>query len=106
MHVRRNTVLEQLLTAQGYTSGSLTAEVNRTGEQIFGRPGRVTVRTVQRWLSGTVRYPAARHLIPLTHVFALSPAELGFAPGGRRVPAVRPRRPLDPQEPRPPVPCG
>ncbi|MFM9449126.1 hypothetical protein [Streptomyces acidiscabies] len=83
MTTHRNTALEALMTAHGFTHRTLADEVNRRSQKIFGRPGAATDREVRRWVSGAVRWPTARYLLPLVQIFEQPPEALGFVPRGR-----------------------
>ncbi|MFE6777135.1 hypothetical protein [Streptomyces sp. NPDC057702] len=72
--------MEALLREYGYTRDSLAAEVNRVAEQVLGKPSACTDRHVRRWLSGQVRWPWTRYLLPLQEIFGRPPEALGFVP--------------------------
>ncbi|WP_371621522.1 hypothetical protein OG245_00375 [Streptomyces sp. NBC_01116] len=84
-----NTTLTVLLGEYGFTHRSLADEVDRVSGRIFGRPGAATDRDVRRWISGTVRWPTGRYLLPLAEIFDRPPEAMGFVPRGRtsRLPA-------------------
>ncbi|WP_405504630.1 twin-arginine translocation signal domain-containing protein [Streptomyces anulatus] len=84
-----NRILKALLRQYGYTHRSLAAEVNQVSEGIYGRPGAATDRDVRRWVSGHVRWPTTRYLLPLAEIFERPPEAMGFVPRGRssRLPA-------------------
>ncbi|WP_405194474.1 hypothetical protein [Streptomyces anulatus] len=84
-----NTILTVLLREYGFTHRSLADEVNQVSGRIFGRPGAATDRDVRRWISGAVRWPTGRYLLPLAEIFDRPPEAMGFVPRGRssRLPA-------------------
>ncbi|MFD3644089.1 hypothetical protein [Streptomyces griseus] len=89
MDTPTNTALTVLLHEYGYTHQSLADAVNHVSGRIFGRPGAATDRDVRRWISGTVRWPTHRYLLPLAEIFDRPPEAMGFVPRGRtsRLPA-------------------
>ncbi|MFI6658172.1 hypothetical protein ACIBL8_21915 [Streptomyces sp. NPDC050523] len=98
---QRNTTFEALLTEFGYTHTELADLVNRTAEDMFGKPTQCTDRHVRRWIAGEVQWPWARYLLPLQEIFGRSPEAMGFVPRKTsRVPAP-PRRLAPVKEPRP-----
>ncbi|MFD4793228.1 hypothetical protein [Streptomyces anulatus] len=84
-----NTILTVLLREYGYTHRSLADEVNRISGRVFGRPGAATERDVRCWISGAVRWPTGRCLLPLAEIFDRPPEAMGFVPRGHssRLPA-------------------
>lgn len=82
MDSQRNEILAALLHEYGFTHDSLAAEVNRVAEQLLGKPSACTDRHVRRWLSGEVRWPWTRYLLPLQEIFGRPPEALGFIPRG------------------------
>ncbi|WP_405483224.1 hypothetical protein [Streptomyces anulatus] len=89
MDTRTNAIFTVLLGEYGFTHRSLADEVNRISGRIFGRPGAATDRDVRRWISGSVRWPTGRYLLPLAEIFDRPPEAMGFVPRGRssRLPA-------------------
>ncbi|MFI1576848.1 hypothetical protein ACH4VQ_39410 [Streptomyces anulatus] len=89
MDTPTNTILTVLLREYGFTHRSLADEVNQVSGRIFGRPGAATDRDVRRWISGAVRWPTGRYLLPLAEIFDRPPEAMGFVPRGRssRLPA-------------------
>ncbi|WP_247705777.1 hypothetical protein [Streptomyces sp. 404i] len=89
MDTPTNTILTVLLGEYGFTHRSLADEVNQVSGRIFGRPGAATDRDVRRWISGAVRWPTHRYLLPLAEIFDRPPEAMGFVPRGRssRLPA-------------------
>ncbi|MFI1734952.1 hypothetical protein ACH40E_38215 [Streptomyces acidicola] len=83
MDTERNAVLAGLMKAYGFGRQGLADEVNTISERIFGRPGAATDRHVRRWISGKVRWPNARYLLPLVEIFDRPPEAMGFVPRGR-----------------------
>ncbi|WP_416985942.1 hypothetical protein [Streptomyces sp. T028] len=74
----RNTSLEALLAEFGYTHEQLADEVNRTAEQLFGKPANCTDRHVRRWIAGDVQRPWTQYLLPLQEIFGRGPEAMGF----------------------------
>ncbi|MFE9098948.1 Tat pathway signal protein [Streptomyces sp. NPDC007264] len=58
--------------------------VNDAMEQLTGRRGNVSERTVFRWLSGENRWPQDRQRLALENVTGRTATRLGFVPRGRR----------------------
>ncbi len=92
---RRNTLLDGLLQEYGFTHEELADQINRVGGALLGTPPHCTDRHVRRWVSGEVRWPWTRYLVPLQEIFGRSPEELGFVPRGASswVPAQPPPTP-------------
>ncbi|MFE5730227.1 hypothetical protein ACFQ7A_04845 [Streptomyces sp. NPDC056528] len=82
MDRQRNAILEVLLDEYDYTHRSLADEVNQVAETIFGRRGDCSDRHVRRWISGEVRWPWTRYLLPLERIFERPPEAIGFIPRG------------------------
>lgn len=80
---KRNHVLEALLVEYDYTHNGLAQEVNRVAQTIFGKRGDCTDRHIRRWISGEVRWPWTRYLLPLERIFDRPPQALGFVPRGK-----------------------
>lgn len=100
MDRRRNTVLEALLDEYDFTHNSLAREVNRVAEDIFGKPGDCGDRHVRRWISGEVRWPWSKYLLPLERIFDRPAQGLGFVPRGKNS-ASLPTPPLPRSMPAP-----
>ncbi|KAA6212041.1 hypothetical protein CP973_21375 [Streptomyces albofaciens JCM 4342] len=64
----------------GFTTVELADRVNAALEQLTGRRGRVSDRTVFRWLSGETPWPQARQRQALQMVTGRSATGLGFVP--------------------------
>lgn len=62
------------------TRAELAERMNDTIEQLTGRRGLVTDRTVRRYLSGESRRPQGRQRMALEAVFGCTAEALGFAP--------------------------
>lgn len=80
---RRNTILEALLLEYDFTHMTLAEEVNRVSLELLGRPGDCSDRHVRRWISGEVRWPWTRYLLPLAEIFGRPPQACGFVPRGK-----------------------
>lgn len=105
MDTPTNTILSTLLGEYGFTHRSLADEVNQVSGRIFVRPGAATGQDVRRWISGSVRWPTHRYLLPLAETFDRPPEAMGFVPRGHssRLPppfSVRPgqEQPVLPEE--------
>ncbi|WP_193513688.1 Tat pathway signal protein [Streptomyces griseoloalbus] len=77
------------------TAVELAELVNDAMDQLTGRRGNVSERTVFRWLSGENRWPQDRQRLALENVTGLPATRLGFVPRGRQ-PAPTPAPPEDP----------
>ncbi|MFI7352124.1 twin-arginine translocation signal domain-containing protein [Streptomyces sp. NPDC049936] len=99
MDRQRNAILETLLDEYDFTHRSLADEVNREAEAIFGRPGDCSDRHVRRWISGEVRWPWTKYLLPLERIFDRPAQALGFVPRGKASAHLpRPPRPAQQEE--------
>jgi len=67
----------------GLTQEELAEAMNRAIEQVTGKPGTVSVRTIHNLTSGKTRWPQARQRLALEAVFGCTAAELGFVPHAR-----------------------
>lgn len=95
MDRQRNIRLEALLDEYDFTHRLLAAEVNDVALEMFGKPGDCTDRHVRRWISGAVRWPWTRYLLPLEQIFDRPAQAMGFIPRGKHsanlpVPPSRP----------------
>ncbi|MFI5987080.1 hypothetical protein ACIBEA_40225 [Streptomyces sp. NPDC051555] len=96
MDRQRNTRLAALLDEFDYTHRTLAAEVNDVAAEMFGKPGDCTDRHVRRWISGAVRWPWTKYLLPLEQIFERPAEAMGFVPRGKNSASlpVPPPRPL------------
>jgi hypothetical protein len=104
MDRQRNTRLEALLDQFDFTHATLAAEVNRVAADIFGREGDCTDRHMRRWISGEVRWPWTKYLLPLERIFDCPAQGLGFVPRGKNsanLPTPPPRPSPAPKEVEP-----
>ncbi|MBR7675111.1 transcriptional regulator, partial [Streptomyces daliensis] len=76
---QRNSALEELLRADGWTRAGL-ADAVCTAATRRGVPVVCTDRHVRRWVSGEVRWPQERYLVPLQQVLGVPPEAMGFVP--------------------------
>ncbi|WP_251054638.1 twin-arginine translocation signal domain-containing protein [Streptomyces sp. ISL-66] len=83
MDRQRNTRLEALLAEHDYTHRTLADTVNDVAVGIFGKPGDCTDRHVRRWISGEVRWPWTKYLLPLEQIFDCPAQAMGFLPRGK-----------------------
>lgn len=82
-------VNEQLATRMrelGFTQEELAEALNRAIEQITGRFGTVSVRTIHNFTSGRTRWPQTKQRLALEAVFGCAATQLGFVPHARSVP--------------------
>jgi tetratricopeptide (TPR) repeat protein len=101
MDRQRNTRLEALLAEFDFTHATLAEEINRVSADIFGKEGDCTDRHVRRWISGEVRWPWTKYLLPLERIFDCPAQGLGFVPRGKNsanLPTPPPRPSPAPKE--------
>ncbi|MBB5123419.1 helix-turn-helix domain-containing protein [Streptomyces griseoloalbus] len=67
----------------GLTQEELAEALNTVIEQITGRFGTVSVRTIHNFTSGRTRWPQARQRLALEAIFGCAATELGFVPHAR-----------------------
>ncbi|MGW1437662.1 hypothetical protein ACWD7M_20770 [Streptomyces griseus] len=101
MDTPTNSILAVLLGEYGFTHRSLADEVNQVSGRVFGRPGAATDRDVRRWISGSVRWPTGRYLLPLAEIFDRPPEAMGFVPRGRSSRLPAPPAPVRPGQEEP-----
>ncbi|MFC5720624.1 hypothetical protein ACFP1Z_10665 [Streptomyces gamaensis] len=90
-----NQRLQQAMEEAGLRQTELADAVNDYVEQLTGRPGRTTDRTVRRWLTEAVVWPQERQRLALTAVLGRTPEELGFVPPpSKRHTAAPPEDPM------------
>ncbi|MGW7519978.1 hypothetical protein ACWGJ2_30810 [Streptomyces sp. NPDC054796] len=89
---QRNRALEELLRTDGWTRAGLADAVCTASAQ-RGVPVVCTDRHVRRWVSGEVRWPQERYLVPLQQVLGVPPEAMGFVP---RSAVPTPAAPLPP----------
>lgn len=88
----RNQSLADWMHHHQVTAVELAELVNDAMEQLTGRCGAVSERTVFRWLSGENRWPQDRQRLALENVTGCPATRLGFVPRGRRpAPAPAPQ---------------
>jgi tetratricopeptide (TPR) repeat protein len=78
-----NQQLTKRMREVGLTQEELAEAMNRAIEQVTGKPGTVSVRTIHNLTSGKTRWPQARQRVALEAVFGCSAIELGFVPHAR-----------------------
>ncbi|MGW1279866.1 XRE family transcriptional regulator [Streptomyces tsukubensis] len=83
MDATRNTALEVWMAEQGYSSNSLADAVNRSLEQLTGRPGGLDGSSVRGWKAGRVKWPKSATRRALEDIAGLPATALGFIPRGR-----------------------
>ncbi|GAA2477014.1 hypothetical protein GCM10010406_11540 [Streptomyces thermolineatus] len=74
-----NLVLQGRLDQLGLTQEELAARLNAALQEITGRPGEISSRTVRNLLNGSSRRPIGRTCAALERVFGCSVADLGFS---------------------------
>ncbi|MFJ4686203.1 XRE family transcriptional regulator [Streptomyces sp. NPDC088789] len=90
MDATRNTVLEAWMAEHGYSSNSLADAVNRSLEQLTGRPGGLDGSSVRGWKAGRVRWPKSATRKALEDIAGLPATALGFIPRGRTLSTLVP----------------
>lgn len=78
-----NQQLTRRMRELGLTQEELAEAMNRAIEQVTGKPGTVSVRTIHNLTSGKTRWPQARQRLALEAVFGCTAVELGFVPHAR-----------------------
>ncbi|MYV39084.1 XRE family transcriptional regulator [Streptomyces sp. SID1328] len=73
-----NLALQSRLDQLGITQEELAARLNSALQEITGRPGEISSRTVRNLLNGSSRRPIGRTCAALEHVFGCPVADLGF----------------------------
>ncbi|RRQ80198.1 transcriptional regulator [Streptomyces griseofuscus] len=91
-----NLVLQCRLDQLGLTQEELAARLNAALQEITGRPGEISSRTVRNLLNGSSRRPIGRTCAALERVFGCPVADLGFrAPSSMQHPPEGPVRRRD-----------
>ncbi|MFF7451592.1 MULTISPECIES: XRE family transcriptional regulator [unclassified Streptomyces] len=91
-----NLILRRRMSQLGLTQEELAARLNLALQEITGRPGEISSRTVRNLLNGTSRRPIGRTCAALEHVFGCPVADLGFsAPSSMQHPPEGPVRRRD-----------
>lgn len=75
-----NGALRQKLADMGFTHAEVARRVNLQIQELTGKPGTVSERTVHNWLAGTPRWPPAKIRLALGAVFGCAAEHLGFHP--------------------------
>ena len=75
-----NTQLTAKMTELGLTQAELAEALNRAVEEITGRTGTCSDRSVRRLLAGTTRWPQALTRAAYQRVFDCPATDLGFVP--------------------------
>ncbi|MGJ3560339.1 helix-turn-helix domain-containing protein [Streptomyces sp. INA 01156] len=88
-----NGVLQQRMKQLGLTQEELAERLNEALQEITGRPGEISSRTVRNLLSGSSRRPISRTCAALERVFGCPVTDLGFsAPSSMQHPPEDPVR--------------
>ncbi|WP_063736867.1 helix-turn-helix transcriptional regulator [Streptomyces sp. RTd22] len=74
-----NVILKRRLVELGLTQDELARQMNDAIEEITGRPGDVSARTVRNLVNGSTTRPIGRTCAALAKVFGCSVDDLGFA---------------------------
>ncbi|AYL36900.1 helix-turn-helix domain-containing protein [Streptomyces fungicidicus] len=91
-----NLVLQRRLAQLGFTQEELADRLNAALQEITGRPGEISSRTVRNLLNGSSRRPIGRTCAALERVFGCPVADLGFsAPSSMQHPPEGPVRRRD-----------
>ncbi|MER5292148.1 helix-turn-helix transcriptional regulator [Streptomyces pharetrae] len=80
-----NQQLTKRMRELGLTQEELAEAMNRAIEQVTGKPGTVSVRTIHNLMSGRTRWPQAKQRLALEAVLGCTTVELGFVPHTRSV---------------------
>ncbi|MER6343243.1 hypothetical protein ACWC10_36110 [Streptomyces sp. NPDC001595] len=78
-----NQQLTRRMHELGLTQEELAEAMNTVIEQVTGKPGTVSVRTIHNLTSGRTRWPQAKQRMALEAVFGCTATELGFLPHAR-----------------------
>lgn len=88
-----NLVLQSRIDQLGLTQEELAGRLNTALQEITGRPGEISSRTVRNLLNGSSRRPIGRTCAALERVFGCPVADLGFsAPSSMQHPPEDPVR--------------
>ncbi|MFE2647998.1 XRE family transcriptional regulator [Streptomyces nigra] len=88
-----NLILQGRMDQLGLTQEELAARLNAALQEITGRPGEISSRTVRNLLNGSSRRPIGRTCAALERVFGCTVADLGFsAPSSMQHPPEDPVR--------------
>lgn len=88
-----NLILQGRMDQLGLTQEELAARLNAALQEITGRPGEISSRTVRNLLNGSSRRPIGRTCAALERVFGCPVADLGFsAPSSMQHPPEDPVR--------------
>lgn len=91
-----NLFLQNRMRQLGMTQEELAAQLNAALQEITGRPGEISSRTVRNLLNGSSRRPIGRTCAALERVFGCPVADLGFsAPSSMQHPPEGPVRRRD-----------
>lgn len=91
-----NLILQSRMDQLGLTQEELAAQLNIALQEITGRPGEISSRTVRNLLNGSSRRPIGRTCAALERVFGCPVADLGFsAPSSMQHPPEDPVRRRD-----------
>ncbi|WP_234018098.1 MULTISPECIES: helix-turn-helix transcriptional regulator [unclassified Streptomyces] len=85
-----NVILRGRMDELGLTQDELARRMNIALDELGGRPGDVSARTVRNLLNGSTRRPIGRTCAALEAVFGCPVADLGFAPPRTAVQAEGP----------------
>jgi hypothetical protein len=75
-----NRALRQKAADLGFTHDELARRVNLQIQELTGKPGTVSERTVHNWMAGATQWPPAKIRFALGAVFGCAPEHLGFHP--------------------------
>ncbi|WP_432104076.1 XRE family transcriptional regulator [Streptomyces sp. bgisy091] len=88
-----NVILQSRMDQLGLTQDELAGRLNAALDEITGRPGDISPRTVRNLLNGSSRRPIGRTCVALERVFGCPVADLGFnAPSSMQHPPEDPVR--------------
>ncbi|SOB83124.1 helix-turn-helix domain-containing protein [Streptomyces sp. 1331.2] len=81
-----NAALRRHMDDLGLTQAELVRLVNDAIQELTGKPGTVSERTVYNWLTGKTRWPPAKIRAALRAVFGCTGPDLGFIPPAKASP--------------------
>ena len=90
-----NLALEARIADLGFTRTELAHRINTVIEDLTGRYGTISERTIYSMVSGRTRWPHARQRLALEALFGCTAEDLGFhPPGSASSPVAQPEQPV------------
>ncbi len=87
-----NAILRRRMEELGLTQEELARRMNQALQEITGKPGDVSARTVRNLLGGKTKRPIGRNCAALERVFGCPTEDLGFSPPRTAAPQEDPVR--------------